>query len=266
MEFSRDLSQAREAYKNNDIEASKKAHSNGAKEQHQQEQGKYLKSIVYGGLDGIITTFAVVAGVKGAELAGVIVLIMGLANLLGDGLSMGMGDYLSTKSEQEYQSDERSREAWEVEHYPEGEKLELIELYQERGYSPEDSQTLVNIIAKNEKAWVDIMMVEELGILEDHEPPLNNAIATFLSFLVFGSIPLLAYILAIIFPNSALDQNVLFIITLIATGITMFALGALKSKFTGKNLFISGLETLIVGTVAAGAAFLIGFALNGLVP
>lgn len=117
----RDLDKAREAYKVGDVKASKEAHSTNSSEDHKVGQGKYIKSTIYGGLDGIITTFAVVAGVTGASLQVSIVLILGLANLLADGLSMAIGDYLSTKAEIEYQADERKREAWEVKHYPEGE-------------------------------------------------------------------------------------------------------------------------------------------------
>ena len=88
---------------------------------------------MYGGLDGIITTFAVVAGVAGASLSAGVVLILGFANLIADGISMAIGDYLSSKSEREYEAAERKREAWEVEHYPEGEKKELVELYEAQG-------------------------------------------------------------------------------------------------------------------------------------
>ena len=263
--LSRDLSKARDAYKNRDVELSKKAHSVFATEQHQQEKGRYLKSIVYGGLDGIITTFAVVAGVKGATLSLAIVLILGIANLLADGMSMGIGDYLSSKSEIEYQKKEREREAWEVENYPEGEKLELIELYQSKGLSEEDAKTVVDIFSKDPKTWVDIMMVEELGILEETESPMGNAIATFISFVIFGAIPLLTYVLALFIDTLASNSVLLFTIACISTGITLFVLGALKTNITGKNLWISGLETLLVGAAAAGAAYLIGFGLSFLV-
>lgn len=259
----RDLKKAKEAYKNNDISESKKAHDAKqifAKEEHQTE-GQYIKSVVYGGLDGIITTFAVVAGVAGASLSGGIVLIMGLANLIADGLSMAIGDYLSTKSEIEYQKNERKREAWEVDNYPEGEKKELIEIYVEKGMKKADAIKTVDLIAKNKKTWVDIMMVEELGILQSNESPLKSAIITFFSFGIFGFIPLIAYIVSSSIPFIA--QNT-FVVASVLTGMTLFGLGAAKVKVTGKNWFISGLEMLIVGGIAASAAFLVGFLLSGL--
>lgn len=261
--FTRNIDKAREAFRNNNVEESIKAHQHGgkmAREQHNQEQGQYIKSLIYGGLDGIITTFAVVAGVAGASLSAGVVLIMGFANLIADGLSMAIGDYLSTKAEMEYKQAERQRETWEVENYPEGEKHELVELYTARGINHEDAVQITDIISKNKKAWIDIMMVEELGILEENESPVKNALVTFAAFLVFGFIPVFVYVIAKFIPGVA--ENT-FLIACLLTGLTLFVLGALKVKITGKNWFLSGLEMLTVGGIAAAAAYLIGVLLSG---
>ena len=263
--LTRNLDQAREAYKRRDPEATRRAHSpsppHQAEEKHTTAQGKYLKSIIYGGLDGTITTFAAAAGIAGASLSPGIVLIVGLANLLADGLSMSIGDYLSSKSEAEYQAAERAREKWEVENYPEGEKLELEEIYMDRGMSKEDAKAAVEIIAKDKKAWVDTMMIEELGIIPSDESPFANAISTFISFALFGFIPIAGYVLALFIPS--LD-SIRFQLACVLTGITLFTLGALKTILTGKNWFKSGLEMLLVGGVAASAAYLVGLLLGGL--
>ncbi len=260
--ISRNLDKAREAFEKGDINESIKAHQRkDAPEEHNQEQGQYIKSLIYGGLDGIITTFAVVAGVAGASLSSGIVLILGFANLIADGLSMAVGDYLSTKAEIEYKQKERERETWEVENYPEGEKEELIELYMDKGMSFEDASTVTEIISKNKKTWVDIMMVEELGLIEENESPIKNALVTFFSFSVFGFIPLGAYVLSTFISSF---QNSTFLIASILTGLTMFTLGALKVRMTGKNWFLSGLEMLVVGGLAAFSAYAIGYLLSGL--
>ena len=262
--ITRSLEKAKEAYKNRNAEASRAAHDAKvaeADEHHTQEQGQYIKSLIYGGLDGIITTFAVVAGVAGADLAAGVVLILGFANLIADGLSMAIGDFLSTKAEQEYKQTERVRETWEVENYPEGEKKEMIELYMSKGLSEEDANKVVEILSQNKEGWVDIMMVEELGLVEEDESPLKNALVTFFSFQIFGFIPLLAYVLARFIP--ALTAN-MFLTAAILTGVTLFALGALKTNVTEKNWFTSGLEMLIVGGIAAAAAYGIGALLSGL--
>ena len=239
----------------------RKAHDLDGGEPHKQEQGQYIKSMIYGGLDGIITTFAVVAGVAGASLSSGIVLILGFANLIADGLSMAVGDYLSTKAENEYNQAEREREKWEVENHPEGEKQELVEIYTAKGISDEEARTMVDIISKHEKAWIDIMMVEELGIMESDESPLRNALVTFFSFGFFGFLPLVAYLLSNV--SSVVKTNQFFVASLL-TGLTLFALGAFKVRITERNWFVSGLEMLLVGGIAATAAYLVGYFLSGL--
>lgn len=259
--LTRSLDKAREAYKAGDKKASIAAHNGqiAAREEHK-KGGEYLKSAIYGGLDGIITTFAVVAGVAGASLSSGVVLILGFANLFADGLSMAIGDYLSTKSEQEYHKAERKREQWEADNYPEGEKLELVELYSQKGIPAADAKKMVDIVSKHKKAWIDIMMVEELGILESDESPLKNALVTFASFCLFGFIPLAAFVLSSLLP---LGEK-LFLAASVLTGLTLFTLGALKTRFTGRSWFISGIEMLIVGGIAASAAYGIGALLGGL--
>ncbi len=261
MALSRDPHQARSAYRARDVAASVAAHSLNAAERHQHEHGQYVKSAVYGGLDGIVTTFAVVAGVAGASLSAGVVLILGFANLIADGLSMAIGDYLSTKSEQEYHRAERSREQWEVEHYPEGEKRELVELYTDKGLPEEDARAIVEIIARHREAWVDVMMVEELGILASDESPMNNALVTFFSFGLFGLVPLLSYVVVRLIPGLPVNT---FGLACTMTAATLFALGALKVKVTGQHWLRSGLETLIIGGVTAAAAYAVGALLGGI--
>ncbi|MBN1834929.1 MAG: VIT1/CCC1 transporter family protein [Spirochaetales bacterium] len=262
--LSRSLDKAREAYKNRSVEHSRRAHDQSraeATEEHRQEQGRYVKSLIYGGLDGIITTFAVVAGVAGASLSVAVVLILGLANLIADGLSMAIGDYLSTKAENEYARAERERERWEVEHYPEGERREMVELYMDKGIERQDAETVTGILSKHPEAWVSIMMVEELGIVESEESPLHNALVTFVSFGVLGFVPLLAYVFLRFAPAL---QGQTFWMSAVLTGLTLFSLGALKVRITARNWFTSGLEMLLVGGLAAAAAYGIGRALAGL--
>lgn len=259
--FSRNIDKAREAYRNKDPEAAKEAHQKGPHpEPHDQGSGQYIKSAVYGGLDGIITTFAVVAGVAGAELSAGVVLILGFANLFADGISMAVGDFLSTRAENEYNRSEKDRERWEVDVYPEGEKQELREVYVQKGYSEEDAEKLVDIIAKNKEGWVDIMMKEELGVIEEQEEPYKNALVTFLSFCFFGFLPLLAFTIAQLYP--ALKGHT-FPIASVMTGITLFLLGALKVRITGQNWFRAGLEMFLIGSIAAVAAYGVGALLKG---
>ncbi|MDA3836836.1 MAG: VIT1/CCC1 transporter family protein [Nanoarchaeota archaeon] len=254
MDLKRDVNAARVAFRKGDKEASIVAHS-GHREVHDTGFGKYLKSWVYGGLDGIITTFAVVAGVAGAALGVNVILILGFANLIADGISMAIGDYLSTKSENEYYDLERSREKWEVDSHPKGEEAEMLEVYQKKGLNKKDSKILVNVLKRNKKFWIDTMMHDELGLVKEDENPVKHAVVTFGSFLVFGFIPLALFVFGLIFKWDVANG---FLWTSVLAGISMFGLGAAKTKITGKKWARSGFETLLIGGVAAGAAYFVG--------
>ena len=137
----------------------------------------------------------------------------------------------------------------------------MVEIYKGKGMSEADARAMVEIMAKYKRAWLDIMMLEELGIIESNESPLKNAIATFLSFCVFGFIPVLAYVLSLFVP--ALKAHT-FLTACVLTGATLFTLGALKTRITERHWLTSGLEMFAVGSLAAGAAYAIGFLLSGL--
>ena len=109
------------------------------------------------------------------------------------------------------------------------------------------------------------MMAEELGIIETDESPIKNGIATFLSFAVFGFVPLITYVIAQLTPSLRDNPSLSFLLACILTGITLFVLGSLKVKVTGKNLIRSGLEMLALGGIAAAAAYGIGFGLRALI-
>ncbi len=142
---------------------------------------------------------------------------------------MGIGDYLSTKAEHELTEKERRREAWEFENYPEGEIAEMVELYEARGISHEDSSLIMHTLAKYPKAFVDIMMVEELQMDPDpSEDPAIGGLITFISFVLFGCIPLLPYFLARIV---SLSLGAQLRMSLVLTAVTMFALGSIKGTF-----------------------------------
>eukprot|EP00158_Paraphelidium_tribonemae_P001969 Partr_v1_DN25003_c0_g2_i1_m51136 putative vacuolar iron transporter len=165
-----------------------------AEEKHSNAMGDYIKSIVYGGVDGIITTFAIVSGTVGAGLSIGVVIVLGVANILADGLSMGVGDYLSSTAEIDYAINERKREEWETENYLEGEKLEMVEIYEGKGLSREDAVAIIDVMAKYKDVFIDAMLVDELGIQPPDlsTKPWKNGLVTFLSFVVFGMVPLIA--------------------------------------------------------------------------
>ncbi len=223
--------------------------------------GKYIKSFVYGGLDGTITTFAVVAGVVGASLSASVVLILGFANLAADGISMAFGDYLSSKAEKEYCRAERKEEE-KTARYPKVEKKSLIKIFWEQGFSRKDSRCIAAVVCKNKKACVDLMLSYELGIARKRQNPMKNAAITFSSFVLFGFIPLIAYVFS---KSVSIFQQDTFLIASVFTGLTLFSLGAVKCKVTGMNWLRSGVEMLLVGGLAAVAAYFIGYFISTMI-
>lgn len=265
--------EVRGAFDAGDADASRAAHDAKARltaeEVHGGAGSDYVKSIVFGGLDGIITTFAIVAAVAGAKLDIRVIILLGFSNLIADAVSMGVGDYLSEKAELDMILTERKREAWEYENYPEGEKEEMVDLYVEKlGFDKEDAEAIIALYTKKPeytKAFVDHMMVVELGhqVPDDDENPAMAGFVTFLSFIAFGSIPMWFYVIFYVSdwtdPEGDGDR---FAIACVATAITLFALGFFKAKITKQNPWRAGGLMCLNGTLAAGSAYIIGYALE----
>jgi len=264
----RDLAAARLSYEANNTAASREAHMVNvanpnsslirvAPESHK-KGGDHMKTIIFGGLDGIITTFAVVAGAGGGGLSVSTVLIMGFSSLVADALSMGVGDALSSKAESEVIVRERARERWEYDNFPEGEIKEMVDIYEGRGMSKEDATAVIQTIAKYPELFIDAMMRDELGMDEPGttlEHVKSGAIC-FTSFLINGSVPLLGFVA---FLPLELDDQTLFFISIGLTAVTLFTLGAVKSRFTTRSWWVSGLEILVMGALTASVAYLIGW-------
>eukprot|EP01120_Amphizonella_sp_Union-15-10_P010281 TRINITY_DN4097_c0_g1_i2.p1 TRINITY_DN4097_c0_g1~~TRINITY_DN4097_c0_g1_i2.p1 ORF type:complete len:266 (+),score=51.76 TRINITY_DN4097_c0_g1_i2:105-902(+) len=237
-------------------------------EHHKGASGKYIKSIIYGGLDGIGSVFVTVASLAGAAQNFVFILILGIAKLIAGAISMGVGDYLSTQAEVQYAAGERAREEWECAHYLDGEKEEMVELYVAKGLKENTAKRIVEILSKDRKVFVDIMMIEELGIMPDDEYqiPWKHGAVNFTSFMIFGLIPLLAYMayLAVIklFAVSANEEHITFYIATAISIVTMFFMGIVKAKFTGTSAIQSGLLTVLLGAFAGFVGFGTGWILT----
>ncbi len=220
----------------------------------------YLGEFVYGGVDGSVTTFAVVAGATGAALDSAVVIILGFANLVADGFAMSVGSYLSTKSERENYEKHRSIEFWEIENTRDKEVNEIREIYAAKGFEGELLDQVVETITADKERWVDIMMKEELGMSPESKSPLAMGGVTFVSFIVFGFLPLLIYVLDYSFD---LEVN-LFLISSVLTGLVFCLIGYLKGLVNQTNIIRSMLETLFLGGAAAVLAYFVGDILEGL--
>ncbi len=216
----------------------------------------YLRDWVYGGIDGTVTTFAIVAGVVGADLGARVILILGLANLLADGFSMAAGNYSGTKTEID---DYRRIEALErrhIERVPQGEREEVRQLLEQRGLSGDALEQATDAITADEDRWIDVMMRDEHGLASAPRSPLRAALSTFASFIICGAAPLVPF---------ALGLSRAFEIAMAAAAVVFALIGALKSQWSLSPAWRSALETLIIGAVAAAVAYGIGVLLKGLV-
>ena len=222
----------------------------------------YFKEIIYGGIDGIVTTFAVVAGFSGAALSNevttqlsfLVVLLFGLANLLADGVSMGLGNFLSVRSEQDLYKAARDKELQEVRNNTDMEYEETVTILMKKGFTENDATTMANLYKKNETYWVDFMMNHELEIPDPRgDNPVMNGFMTFTSFIIFGAIPLLPFI---IFTSG--DPKTVFQYSILGTFMALITLGLLKWKVVGSKLTTSLMEVVLVGGTAAAIAYYVG--------
>jgi VIT1/CCC1 family predicted Fe2+/Mn2+ transporter len=219
-------------------------------------KANYLRDWVYGGIDGAVTTFAVVAGVVGADLSNRVIVILGAANLLADGFSMAAGNYSGTKAELDDYERIRRMEERHIELVPDGEREEIKQIFAAKGFKGEDLERAVKVITRTSKSWVDTMLAEEHGLPTVDRSPLVAGIATFIAFLVCGLVPLLPFLAG---ASASLSLSIAM------TAVTFFAIGSLKSRWSTAPWWRSGGETLAIGLAAAGVAYGVGVALKSLV-
>lgn len=221
-----------------------------------------LKDIVYGAIDGAVTTFAVVSGVAGAELSSGIVLVLGAANLVADGFSMGAANFLGTRAELALRDRMRRAELRHIEVYPEGEREEVRQIYRMKGFEGEDLERVVGVITSDVDQWVDVMLTEQHGLPTAIPSPLRAACATFGAFLVVGFVPLAIFIVDYVAPGTVTRP---FVVSAVLTAVAFVAVGAMKARFVEQRWWRASLETLLIGGVAASLAYGAGVLLRGLV-
>ena len=222
---------------------------------------EHLGEVVYGGIDGCVTTFAVVAGSEGAGLPNTIVIILGIANLIADGFSMSVGAYLGAKSEKARYQKEKRREYQEIEEVPHLEVEEVRDIFSDMGFEGEILESVVAKITENEDRWVDVMMKHELEMIEEKKPPFMIGFATFISFNIFGFIPLSIYVYDYVM-GVDIDK---FITSAIITSIAFLLIGWMKSYVTQSSQLRGIFETLGLGLAAALLAYFAGDLLEGII-
>lgn len=209
----------------------------------------YLRDWVYGGIDGAITTFAIVAGVVGAGLSTKVILVLGFANLIADGFSMAASNYSGTKTEVDELERFRQIEKKHIAQNPDGEREEIRQIFAAKGLEGDALESTVSAITSNQDVWINTMLTEEYGLSIHLRSPYMSGFSTFLAFLIFGAIPLAPYLLSLENP---------FETSLITTVSAFFLIGAIKSKWALTAWWKSGLETLFIGVLASALAYYIG--------
>ncbi|MDF1801425.1 VIT1/CCC1 transporter family protein [Thalassovita sp.] len=223
----------------------------------------YLKQIIYGGNDGIVTTFAIVAGFAGAnaegvaQIGGVAVMIFGLANLFADAVSMGLGEFLSSRSAHDLYRARRTRRIQRITTQPASSIAELSETLTQKGLPQEEANHIATQLTKAPQLMAEMLLSHKHGVQppEDDSPALNGLV-TFVSFVLFGFLPLLPYLL-----READAQSLTLSAT--ATLTALAALGLLRWGATGDRLRVSVLETVGVGSLCAGVAYGVGWLVGG---
>ena len=209
-----------------------------------------------GGVDGVVTTFAVVAGSAGGRLSAAVVIILGLANLVADGFSMAVSNYLATKSRLEQVIRSRHGEYWQIENYPEGEREEIKQIFVRKGFEGETLDLVVDVVTRDRDVWVDTMMAEELRLSETSARPLRASIATFVAFSLCGFVPLVPFVLGLG------PFETMFGISTGLAAATFVALGVGKGLALNLSPLRAGLQTLTIGGAAAALAYAAGFGLH----
>lgn len=209
----------------------------------------YLRDAVYGGIDGSVTTFAIVAGVAGAGLSPFVIVALGLANVLADGFSMAAGNYSGTKAELDNMKRLRVVEERHIARYPDGERQEVREILAQKGLAGQVLEDATDAITSNREAWIQLMLEGEYGLAPVDPHPIRAALATFAAFIIAGLIPLLPFLLGL---AGAFTWSVWM------TAAVFFLIGAVKSVWSLEPWWRSGLETLAIGGVAAAMAYGVG--------
>lgn len=217
-------------------------------------RSSYLRDWVYGGIDGSVTTFAVVTGVSGAELPVRIVVILGIANLLADGFSMAASNYLGTRTERQEEDALRVREHRHIDCEPAGEREEVRQILAAKGFAGDDLERAVAVVTADRTRWVDFMLTEEYGLGRAARSPTAAALATFSAFAICGLIPLLPFLLRI--PRA-------FMVSVVMTGVAFFLVGSTRTRWLLLPWWRAGLETLVIGAIAAALAYGAGAVIGG---
>lgn len=214
----------------------------------------YLRDWIYGGIDGSVTTFAVVTGVVGGDLPATVILILGVANLIADGFSMAASNYLGTRTERQEADALYAQEERHIAGDPDGEREEVRQLFAAKGFEGSDLERAVAVITSDRERWIRFMLSEEFGLPQKIRSAWKAALSTFGAFVLCGLVPLLPFVFGL--PAS-------FALSIAMTLTVFFAVGSARSRWLAISWWRAGVETLGVGAGAAALAYAAGAMIAG---
>jgi VIT1/CCC1 family predicted Fe2+/Mn2+ transporter len=213
--------------------------------------GALVRDVVIGMSDGLTVPFALAAGLSGAVNSVHVVVLAGLAEIAAGSIAMGLGGFLAAQGDAEHYASERLREEREIVERTRDEEEEIYEIFEKYGVERSESVPVLEALKRRPQAWVDFMMRFELGLEEPHPNRAGrSAITIAISYVVGGLIPLFPYMAESSLPSAL---NVSVAITLVA----LLLFGAVKGRLTGAGALRSGVQTVVIGGLAAGAAYLL---------
>lgn len=211
-----------------------------------QRNASYVGDAVFGAIDGSVTTLAIVAGAVGANLPASVVIVLGVANLLGDGFSMAAGNYQRVRSDRLHADMARRTEEVHIRESPAGEREEIRQIFAAKGFEPPLLDQVVETITANRERWIETMIREEYGIGSVTQKPFRVAVVTFVAFVAVGLIPLLPFAAL-----SAWAPKQLGLLSFALSSLAFAGIGAWRAKLFHENPWRGALETLTVGGGAA---------------
>ncbi|MBI2671648.1 VIT1/CCC1 transporter family protein [Candidatus Woesearchaeota archaeon] len=221
------------------------------------EKGDFLREAIFGLNDGLVSTLSLLAGLSGAVVSNWIIVISGLAEIVAGSISMGLGAYISMKSELEYYKNQVEKEKKAISIIPNIEVEEIMDVYIKKGFTKKEAMEIVNKIIKNKRSWLETLIHEKVGLGEINEDPKKMGLTNGLAFILGGIFPILPFIF--------LETTYPLLIGTFFALIILFIVGSIKSKYTGKNWFSSGLELSIITLIAATLSYFAGRLINILI-
>ena len=215
-------------------------------------KGRFIREVMFGTNDGLVSTIGFVAGATGALMQTRLVLLAGIASVVAGALAMGIGAYLASKSQRDFFESEKERERREIEEVPELERKEIRDIFTKLGFLKDEVEVIVNRVTSDKALWVRFMMREELGILEESfDNPVTVGFLMAGAYVVGGIPPLLPYL--------AIEDVLLALKVAVAVSLVfLFAIGVGKTVLTKQPWLKSGMEVMLLGSLAAGVGFGIG--------